>query len=179
MCIIPFRPILGWLESPLLAHLQIDWESLSADPDPRFSAFLEYWARLATAKGAYPGRVDIDPTRFDPRLLSNIFLVDVVRSGERRLRYRYRLLGEEIMECESMHRGDYLDEIAESEISKIEDHYEAAIEGRIFLRQSNLGWLRRHLDFQHYSVLVLPLADDGKVPTHLAGLVLYGRRVPS
>jgi len=177
MSIISLLPILGRSESSVLTELQIHGESLSADPDPRFTAFLEYWARLAAAKGAYPGRADIDPTSFDPKLLSNIFMVDVVRNGEGRLRYRYRLLGEKIMECELTHRGDYLDEIAESDISKIEKHYEAAIEGRIFLRQSDLGWLRRHLDFQRYSVLVLPLADDGKTPTHLVGLCLYGRGV--
>ena len=174
MCIVPFLPIVGWSDSPLPDHLQIDWESLSANPDPRFTSFLEYWARLAAAKGACPGRADIDPTSFDPKLFSNIFLVDLVRSDELPLRYRFRLLGQEIVECERVHRGDYLDEIAESDSSTIEKHYEAAIEGRIFLRQSDLGWLRRDLDFQRYSVLVLPLADDGKTPTNLVGLCLYG-----
>jgi len=155
--------------------LTIDEVSLKKNPDPRFRRFLGYWQDLAAASGGYPQRLSLDPIGLGAELIPNLFLVDILKSDRGDVRYRYRLLGEAILAHERTRKGDLLDEIAASDVGAIERHYEAAIAGRIYLRKSNLGWHKEALDFQHYWVLALPLSDDGKIVTHLAGLCIYDR----
>jgi hypothetical protein len=153
--------------------LELDQASFAAHSDSRFNRFLSYWTRLAVTRGAYPERTSVDPIGLGPDLLPNIFLADILRSDNGRIRYRYRLLGEAIIAHEWTRRGSYLDEVASAGIREIERHYEAAARGRIFLRRSSLAWHDKDLDFKSYSVVALPLADDGKIPTHLLGLCVY------
>jgi len=161
------------LKQILFSLLDVDQRSFATQPDSRVDKFLAYWAGLATARGAYPGRTDLDPIGMDVRLLPNLFIVEILKSEDGRHRFRYRLLGATIIEFELAKAGKHLDEITNRDVSDIEQHYEAAANGCISLRRSNLGWLEEALSGQSYSVVVLPLADDGKVPTHLLGLCLY------
>lgn len=159
---------------PSPAHaIEIDEASLAAYPDPKFRRFLAYWRALAAGSGAYPRRSAIDPVGLGAELLPGIFLADIVNGD--RIRYRYRLLGEAIVQHEKTRSGSYLDEIAAEGVGAIERHYEAVAAGRIFIRRSNLGWHKQPFDFQYYSVLALPLSDDGKAVTHLIGLCVYDR----
>jgi hypothetical protein len=153
--------------------LEIDQASFAAHSDSRFNRFLSFWTRLAVARGAYPQRTSVDPIGLGPDLLPNIFLADILRDDSGRSRYKYRLLGEAIIAHERTRRGSHLDEVASAETVEIERHYEAAARGQIFLRRSSLGWHDKRLDYKIYSVVALPLADDGKTSTHLLGLCLY------
>lgn len=159
---------------PILFNLlQVDRPSFAHHSDARVTSFLSYWAELASAKGGYPARSDLDPTRMNRNLLNNLFLVDVLKTEKGQHRYRYRLLGSTIVELEVVHRGQYLDEIAGRNIADIEKHYAAALTGSISLRWTRLDRLVMPLLIPSYCVVVLPLADDGKSPTHLFGLCLY------
>jgi hypothetical protein len=151
----------------------VDQASFESQSDLRFNRFLSYWARLVVVRGAYPDRNSVDPIELGSDLLPNIFLVDILRNDSDQTRYRYRLLGEVIVAHKRTRRGSYLDEMASADTSEIEQHYQAAARGQISLRRSNLGWRDKDLEFQSYSVVVLPLADDGRMPTNLLGLCLY------
>jgi hypothetical protein len=161
------------LTQTLHSLLDVDQPSFAPQPDARIGNFLGYWAALAAAKGCYPARTDLDPICMDAGMLPYLFLVDVLNTENGQFRFRYRLLGSAIVDLELARNGNYLDEIASRDVSDIQRHYEAAIMGSISLRRSNLGWQRKPLAFQRYSVVVLPLSDDGRVPTHLFGLCLY------
>jgi len=144
--------------------------------DPRFLRLADYWSRLDAAQGGYPARSAIDPTKIDRDLMSRLFIVDVVREPDQRLRFRFRLLGQDILDLERIRRGVFLDEIAKSPYgAEAQNHYEDAANGVIRVRRSNLGWLREGLDSISYSVLLLPLSDEGTVVTHLLGLCLYDK----
>jgi hypothetical protein len=143
--------------------------------EPRWSKFLRYWQRLAAEKGRYPARSEIDPLEIGPDLLPNIFLADVVtKPGSAAMRFRYRLLGQAILDRETTRPGNYLDELgAAADIEAIERHYRACLKGEVSLRRASLVWNDIRKDVFTYSVLLLPLTDEAGSIAHLIGLVLY------
>jgi hypothetical protein len=150
-------------------------DSLDTSADPRWRRFLRHWQALAEAKGCYPARCDIDPARLGADLLPNVFLADVVsRPDSAKPRFRFRLLGQAILDRETTRPGAYLDELGSRvAIKEIERHYLDCTEGRISLRRASLAWLAPRKDFIKYSVLMLPLSDDGVAVTHLIGMAVY------
>jgi hypothetical protein len=143
--------------------------------EPRWSRFLDAWKTLAREKGGrLPSRRDIDPARIGADLLPNIFLADVLRGGKPALRFRFRLLGQAITERETTRPGVFLDELGNSaDIAGIERQYRACIDREVYLREESLVWNDVRKDAFLYSVLILPLADDGETVSHLLGLALY------
>ena len=153
-----------------------DTQSLiESDIEPRWGQLLRTWEALAEAKGRCPSKSEVDPMALGSRLLPNVFLVDVVpMPARKRPRFRFRLLGQDILDRTVTRAGDYLDALgATTEVAKIERHYVAAMEGRIAIRETNMAWSDPDKDYQTYSVLVLPLSDDGARVTHLIGLAIY------
>src|SRR5262245_51013610 len=74
---------------------------------PKVRALLIYWRSLVSAE-RLPGRRDIDPLAI-PLLLSNIWMVDVLRAP---YRFRVRLVGEEARVAGALLRkGVFLDEL--------------------------------------------------------------------
>jgi PAS domain len=144
---------------------------LSTSSEPRWSRFFDAWKAMAQEKGGLPSRRDVDPTRIGPDLLPNIFLTDVVRGGKPSLRFRFRLLGQAILERETTRPGAFLDELGAS--AGIERQYRACLERKVYLREESLVWNDVRKDSFLYSVLILPLADDGETVSHLLGLALY------
>jgi hypothetical protein len=143
--------------------------------EPFWGQFLRTWESLAAAKGRYPARNEIDPAALGAKLLPNIFLVDVVETpGLSAPRFRYRLLGQAIIDREPTRAGAYVDEIgASADIVAIEHHYIGALEGKIWIRDANLTWSDPRGGYLRYRVMMLPLSDDGESVTHLIGLALY------
>jgi hypothetical protein len=163
--------ILGGLEPALDRLLEIDGESFSGCADLRFRHFVAYWGRLAAARGAYPSRTAIDPSVLGRDMLPNLFLVDIVIAENRPLRYRFRLVGDGIATFVKAGPGRFLDDISIGGMGAVERHFAAAVRGEAYLRRSDLGWQDRMLE--RVSTLVLPLADNGKTPTHLFGLSIH------
>jgi hypothetical protein len=148
---------------------------IETDGQPLWGQFLRTWESLAAAKGRYPARAEVDPAALGAKLLPNVFLVDVVGgSGATPLRFRYRLLGQAILDREPTRTGDYLDEIgASADAAAIETHYAACLEGKVWIRDASLTWSDPRGGYLRYRVMMLPLSDDGAAVTHLIGLALY------
>ncbi|HET6223971.1 MAG TPA: PAS domain-containing protein [Dongiaceae bacterium] len=146
-------------------------DRLRSPENEELRRFFDYWQSKMTAD-RLPGRADIEPTEI-PQLLPNIFLIDVVAGTPPR--FCFRLVGTRIVEMEFEMTGRFLDEM----VPQVYDtamgrHYLDAIEGKIYLRRTDLRWRQReHID---YDVLLLPLADDGMTVNRLFGLALYRRR---
>lgn len=127
-----------------------------------------YWSGKIVG-GRLPSRRDIDPVEI-PRLLPNLFLLDVIAGPP--ARYRFRLVGTRIAQVEGEHRGRYLDEYTElNKNPAVLRQYDDACGGVIYLRDNTLVWQDRpHVD---YTVLLLPLAEDGTTVDTLLGYALY------
>jgi hypothetical protein len=81
------------------------------DPDERLDAFYRYW-RSRCGGRSMPSRADIDPIDIPPRLLPNLFLIDVVDGGAR---FRYRLVGTDVVGTLGWDpTGGFVDEINQS-----------------------------------------------------------------
>lgn len=143
--------------------------------EPLWGQFLRTWEALAAAKGRYPSRTEIDPLALGPRLLPGVFLVDVIDAPDLATpRFRYRLLGQAIIDREPTRSGDFMDEIgATAAIAAIEQQYMACLEGKVWIREANLTWSDPRGGYLRYRVMVLPLSEDSESVTHLIGLALY------
>ena len=148
---------------------------IDAGHEPLWGQFLRTWESLAAAKGRYPSRAEIDPSALGAKLLPNVFLVDVVGTpGQKTPRFRYRLLGQAIIDREPTRAGAYLDEIgATADIVAIEQHYASCLEGKVWIRDSSLTWTDPRGGYLRYRAMMLPLSEDGVSVTHLIGLALY------
>jgi hypothetical protein len=147
---------------------------IESNAEPRWGQFLRTWEALAAAKGRYPSRNEIDPAALGAKLLPNVFLVDIVHGAEKTLRFRFRLLGQTIIDREPTRSGDYLDALgAPRDIAAIVHHYQACIAGRVGIREASLTWNGERRDYLRYNVMMLPLSEDGVDVTQLIGLALY------
>lgn len=134
----------------------------------KFRHLYEYWASRRNRDGRVL-RKDIDPLEIGP-LLANLFLVDII--GGATTRYRFRLVGTEIVEREGNITGKFLDELVpEGTQPAMHAHYADAAKNRLYIRTTDLGWMRK--DFSHYRVLLLPLYRNDAEPAVLLGLVDY------
>jgi hypothetical protein len=148
---------------------------IESGAEPSWGQLLRTWESVAAAKGRYPARTEIDPVALGVKLLPNVFLVDVVETpGLSAPRFRYRLLGQAIIDREPTRAGAYVDEIgATADIVAIEHQYISALEGKVWIRDANLAWSDPRGGYLRYRVMMLPLSDDGESVTHLIGLALY------
>jgi len=164
------RARLGRIDVAPAARREID-----SGAEPLWGQFLRTWESLAAAKGRYPARSEIDPAALGAKLLPNVFLVDVVATpGLSAPRFRYRLLGQGIIEREPTRSGDFVDQIGSTgDIVAIENHYLGCLEGKVWIRDASLAWTDPRGGYLRYRVMMLPLSDDGETVTHLIGLALY------
>lgn len=148
---------------------------IESGAEPRWGQLLRTWESLTAAKGRYPARNEIDPAALGAKLLPNVFLVDVVDTpGLTAPRFRFRLLGQGIIEREPTRAGDFVDEIgASADVVAIEDHYIGCMEGKVWIRESSLAWSDPRGGYLRYRVMMLPLSENGATVTHLIGLALY------
>ena len=133
-----------------------------------FLEFYEYWLRKGAGK-SMPVRADIDPLDI-PRLLSNVFLMDVVPGSPRR--FRFRLVGTRIAELEGEMTDRFLDEFVPGATgTAMARHYDDTVDGRISVRHETLHWRKR--EYINYDVLLLPLSSDGRTVDMLFGFARY------
>jgi hypothetical protein len=143
-------------------------EFLHRPENAAFLEFYEYWLGKGAAKGV-PARADIDPVDI-PRLLANVFLIDVVPGNPRR--FRFRLVGTRIAELEGEMTNRFLDEFVPGAAgTTMARHYEDSVQGRIYVRHETLHWRKR--EHVTYDVLLLPLSSDGQTVDMLLGLARY------
>ncbi|HVI88985.1 MAG TPA: hypothetical protein VM659_11810 [Dongiaceae bacterium] len=159
-------------------HISIDTVSetqIRGWPDQAFDHFISHWERLARKVGGYPARGDIDALELGIELLPNIFLIDVVaKAFSSTPRFRFRLLGDAILQRERTRPGQYLDGLGSTnDLTAIREHYEDCLSGKVSLRRSNLGWEADDRRFMEYSTIVLPLSGDARSVDTLIGLVVY------
>lgn len=149
-------------------------QALSDHHDRRLQQFFDYWLTLAEARGALPSRQTIDPLQMPRRLIANLFITEVIYETRNQPRFRFRLLGQEITEREFTKPGQYVHELGGKRGSEsLEPHYHDCLQGRIWLRHTNLEWSDPHKSFIQYDVLLLPLARDGRDVDATIGLVVY------
>lgn len=148
---------------------------IEAGREPLWGQFLRTWESLAAAKGRYPARTEIDPMALGAKLLPNVFLVDVVNvPGLTAPRFRYRLLGQAIIDREPTRSGDYLDQIgAAADVAAIAEQYIGCLDGKVWIRDASLTWNDPRGGYLRYRAMMLPLSDDGESVTHLIGMALY------
>ncbi len=144
---------------------------------PRLKAFHAYWTSKCRGE-LLPSLADIDPVEI-PQHLAALALVDVVRDDAGGLRFRYRLIGSDVMDMhQDNNTGKWLDEVLVSEngakiLRNIEGvvnspqphfwHNTASIEGR------------EHIS---YSRLLCPLAADGKTVDTLVAVFVFDEGEP-
>ena len=140
--------------------------------DSKLCRFLEYWSSKA-AEGRLPGRQHIDPLEI-PGLLSSIVMMDVVRDDEGGMRFRFRLVGTEIVTLHGRDlTGHWLDEAFPS--GTAEDVLAATsmvVESREphYWRNTLHGAGHQHV---RYERLMCPLAADGQTVDTLIGVFAF------
>jgi hypothetical protein len=130
-------------------------------------ALYKFWSEKKDTLGRLPGRADFSPLELK-KLLPHIALLDVVRDGGS-LQFRFRLCGTRIAEsCGVDLTGiSWSDaDIPEALLGRTHD----LIDRKIPYHATNVRAVWAPKDFQHYSVLALPLATDGLV----VDMILYG-----
>jgi len=172
------------IDQPMADFIDLSSGRISLEPglrdflaeaqERRWQLFFEYWHHLVTSLGRLPGRRDVDPVQMPRKLLPNVFLADVLHE-DRRPRFRFRLLGQEIVDYEHTRPGQYLHELVlcPDHHADFEAHYLDCLKLHLRLRSSTLGWRSDTKSVISYEVLLLPLACDGHEVNAMIGLAIY------
>jgi hypothetical protein len=135
---------------------------------PRFQELATYLAAKAP-NGKLPGRQHVDPIEI-PRLLPYLSLVDVVRDA-RRLRYRFRLVGTDVVAKTATDvTGKWVEEAFPAEAAAaIIRAYDGVVATRTPHHWANVMAVpgREHI---HFERIVFPLAGDGETIDMLIGV---------
>jgi hypothetical protein len=141
------------------------------DRHPRFQDLATYLAAKAPA-GRLPGRQHIDPLEI-PRLLPHLTLVDVVREADR-LRYRFRLLGTDVVAKNAVDvTGKWIEEAFPPEpAAAITSAYDNVVATRTPHHWASVMGVpgRDHIRFER---IVFPLASDGETVDMLIGVYAF------
>jgi hypothetical protein len=143
------------------------------EPHPRIARMIDYWRELAPGPGLVPGLKHFDPMRV-PDLLPNLWLLDVVRE-DGRLRYRFRLVGDALIDAGAPFRkGLFVDELGD-QVDQAAAH--AVHDGLVGSLQPD--WRRgrpivKHLRFiALLERVLLPLAADGRTVDHILAMTIF------
>jgi hypothetical protein len=131
----------------------------------------EYWLRASPGPGLLPGRQHIDPIDF-PKLLANIWLVDVTREP---MRFRIRLMGEAPRHMGIPGKaGDYFDQFFSGGIDdpRLDDlRFIAAARKPVWFR--GRPHLRHRTEMFELERFFVPLAADGLLVDMILCLSLF------
>ncbi len=144
-----------------------------ASAKPEIVAIYDYWRSKAPASGLLPGRQHIDPVEI-PRLLPNVWLVDVVDDPRR---FRVRLIGTMLVDVGIPLRvGDFIvDRLLPEQRAASLVEFESVVQSREPL------WFRGGVNLRHDTYvheverIFLPLAADGRRVDMLLCLSLIQR----
>jgi hypothetical protein len=138
---------------------------------PKIRRLIEYWLAVHPAAGM-PGRQHIDPLDI-PDLLPNVWLVDVERRPD--LRLRYRLIGTSIARAfDHDTTGEFLDETHDG-------YRDGQVRINILdvIREGSPAWrvgrpkLWRLQEFLRLERIYLPLASDGETVDMVLALTVF------
>jgi len=174
---LPSRTVCAGVKLPFV---DIDEQSaawLTQTADKRWRHFVDYWTKLAGAKGGLPSRQDIDPIDIPRDALPFVLLVDVVRAGQG-LRFRFRMVGTGIVAVEGEETGHYLEDIVDqTRLAQIRPHYVDCVSRKVWVRHHSLHSPAG--DRVDSDALLLPLSADGTDVDMLFGLTTYPSVIPA
>ncbi len=137
---------------------------------------LDYW-RLKRCERAMPQRRDIDPAELPFRLLPHLQLTDVIGGGRR---FRYRLVGTAIVGAFGAEfTGKHVDELPSGDrIEFAHTFYDTVCDAKrpVFARSS---YTSTKGVFRTANRLLLPLSEDGREVSTIAGAVTFESGQPS
>lgn len=143
-----------------------------AGAKPEIVAIYDYWRSKVPAGCLLPARRDIDPAEI-PRLLPNVWLVDVVDDVRR---FRVRLIGTALVDAGIPLRvGDFIFDRLMPELRHTLAEFESVVRTREPL------WFRGPVNLRHDTYvheierIFLPLASDGRTVDMLLCLSLIQR----
>lgn len=166
------------MESPTLlqgsAELQVNataGELLERPLHPKIRALTAHWISICPA-GQLPGRRHLEPLDI-PRLLPNVWLVDVVRAPETRL--RYRLVGTNVARAFQVDpTGRFLDELHPgSRNPHLDANLRAVAESGVPSWRVGRPLLWNLQDFLRLERVCLPLASDGVQVDMILALTVF------
>jgi len=133
---------------------------------PKVRAIVDYWLSIHPKKGL-PGRQHFDP-RCVPKLLSNIWLIDVVRDP---LRFRFRLFGSRIVDYAGEdNTGKWVDERwPDFDAEVLKD----IIKTKMPSWSRGPSVFRPEKDYYELERVRLPLAQDGETVDIILVLTLF------
>lgn len=137
----------------------------------------DYW-RSKRRGDRLPGRADLDPMEI-PDLLSRLVLIDVAR-GERGCRYRFRLVGTEVVAAIGQDlTGQWLDQIGGvGRTDPVIASYDRVVATRSPHAWRNIVHVegREHVGYRR---LICPLAADGETVDMLIGVFVFEPPAPA
>jgi len=141
-------------------------------PHPKVLQLIEHWRELTPAPGMLPGRQHFDPMRV-PKLLPNIWLLDVVPGKPRR--FRYRLIGTRLVDAGIPGRkGDFLDDPRFMSDPGVGTRlFESVCDGREPNWSRGKPLLRHSTYVDIIERVSLPLAADGQTVDMIMNLTLF------
>jgi hypothetical protein len=128
--------------------------------DPDLVDFYDYWSALCRQR-PMPSRKDIDPLEIAPSHLPNVMLIEVFHDPRR---YRYRLVGTNVVEASGKNRtGRYFDDVNFFKIHPlVMQQYDRIVEtGQPLYSLEPFTNLRTGSNYD-VDRLLLPLSTDGK-----------------
>jgi hypothetical protein len=132
----------------------------------------DYWRGKAPADGQLPGRRHIDPAEI-PRLLPNVWLVDVVDDPRR---FKVRLIGTALVDAGIPLRvGDFIFDRLMPELRHTLAEFESVVRTREPLWYRGAVNLRHDTYVHEIERIFLPLAADGRHVDMLLCLSLIQR----
>lgn len=135
-------------------------------------AIYDYWRNKAPAAGLLPGRQHIDPMEI-PRLLPNVWLVDVVDDVRR---FRVRLIGTALVDVGiPLKVGDFIFDRLAPELRHTLAEFESVVRTREPLWYRGAVNLRHDTYVHEIERIFLPLAADGRTVDMLLCLSLIQR----
>lgn len=137
---------------------------------PELQQIHALWQRLRGSR-LMPARRDFDPTQV-PKLLPDIFLVDVLAGNPPEQRYRVRLQGTAQVDYSGADwTGSFLHQVVDQAAA---DRFcavgDAVVSGREpWMSTGELYWLPNK-PFYRFETILLPLSDDGRSVNIILGL---------
>lgn len=140
------------------------------DRDEKISCLYSYWLSVKKRDGL-PSRKDIDPVAI-PRLLPNIWLIDVVPPVPR---FRYRLVGTAVVEARGYDQtGSFFDlEVPEFSRTQAFADLHRAMAGEPSWRRGDPDKTHRLNNIYNIERIFLPLANDGRLVNIVMALTVF------
>jgi hypothetical protein len=137
------------------------------DCHPKVRQIVEYWRKIHPDDGVLPGRQHLDPIDI-PRLLANVWLIDVARDP---LRFRFRLIGTAVVEYAGEdNTGNWFDEVMPEFDPRV---FVDVVESREPSWSRSPSRMRPYKQYRELERVRLPLASDGKTVDMILCLTVF------